>query len=129
MFDKNKSLWCGWAVHDASKLSPPPPASPPPEPFLPCFYFTGDTGWSPLLFAEIAATLCCVTLAALPIGAYEPRWMMAPQHTDPNEAVAIHTALRCRQFITRARVHTRVEFVTPCCAAGNPSACIGERGP
>jgi N-acyl-phosphatidylethanolamine-hydrolysing phospholipase D len=98
--DKNKSLWCGWAVHDASALSAPAsaPASPPtPEPLLPCFYFTGDTGWSPLLFAEIAATLCSVTLAALPIGAYEPRWMMAPQHTDPSEAVAIHTALRCRQ--------------------------------
>lgn len=102
-FDRNKSLWCGWAVHDASSLacspdahSPaPPPALPPPP--LPCFYFTGDTGWSPLLFAEIAATLDSVTLAALPIGAYEPRWFMAPQHTDPGQAVAIHCALRCRQ--------------------------------
>ncbi len=101
--DKNKTLWCGWAVHDVSAL-PSTTASPgslaeptEPAPFLPCFYFTGDTGWSPQLFAEIAASLGSVTLAALPIGAYEPRWMMAPQHTDPGEAVAIHTALRCRQ--------------------------------
>jgi L-ascorbate metabolism protein UlaG (beta-lactamase superfamily) len=75
-FDRNKSLWCGWAVHDVSSLlSTPPPsdvptaALPPP---LPCFYFTGDTGWSPLLFAEIGATLDSVTLAALPIGACGP---------------------------------------------------------
>ncbi len=94
-FDKNKSLWCGYAVHDVSALtSIAPTAAAPP---LPCFYFTGDTGWSPLLFAEVGATLDTVTLAALPIGAYEPRWFMSPQHTDPGEAVAIHKALRCRQ--------------------------------
>ena len=95
-FDKNKSLWCGWAVHDVSSLicSHPPIPSPPP---LPCFYFTGDTGWSPLLFGEVGDTLASVTLAALPIGAYQPRWFMHPQHTDPGEAVEIHKALRCRQ--------------------------------
>jgi L-ascorbate metabolism protein UlaG (beta-lactamase superfamily) len=98
-FDKNKSLWCGWAVHDVSALSSRPTLQSDDHslPSLPCFYFAGDTGWSPLLFNEIGATLHSVTLAALPIGAYAPRWFMAPQHVDPGEAVAIHRALQCRQ--------------------------------
>ena len=99
-FDRNKSLWCGWAVHDVTDLDSSLAllaSSGAVCPPLPCFYFTGDTGWSPLLFAEVGATLDSVTLAALPIGAYEPRWFMSPQHTDPGEAVAIHMALRCRQ--------------------------------
>ncbi|CAF4031043.1 unnamed protein product, partial [Adineta steineri] len=29
-------------------------------------------------------------LSAIPIGAYEPRWMMEAQHVSPDEAVRIH---------------------------------------
>lgn len=49
-------------------------------------FFAGDTGWS-THFDRIRARLGSPALALLPIGAYEPRWFMAPQHQNPQEAV------------------------------------------
>ncbi|MFV9669392.1 MBL fold metallo-hydrolase [Pantoea sp. KXB25] len=71
-FDRNRSLWCGWVVRSAACR----------------FWFSGDSGYSDSL-AEIIARLGPFTLAALPIGAYAPRWFMAGQHMDPDQAVAL----------------------------------------
>lgn len=69
-FDRNKSLWCGWAVHldDFS------------------FLFIGDSGYSQD-FRDINERLGNFDLAAIPIGAYNPRWFMQDVHQNPEEAV------------------------------------------
>ncbi|RZM08081.1 MAG: hypothetical protein EOP67_72270, partial [Sphingomonas sp.] len=53
-------------------------------------WFVGDTGYEDgRIFAQIAARLPAPDVALIPIGAYEPRWFMAPQHVNPAEAVRI----------------------------------------
>ena len=61
-------------------------------------WFAGDTGWGPH-FAEVRARLGAPALALLPIGAYEPRWFMAPVHMNPDEAVRSHLAVGARQSL------------------------------
>ena len=70
LFDRNKSLWAGWMIKwdDFS------------------FYFAGDSGYSDD-FKETAQKLGSPTLAAIPIGAYEPRDFMKAAHMNPEEAV------------------------------------------
>ena len=50
----------------------------------------GDTGYSSVDFQAIGAKFGPIDLGLIPIGAYAPRWFMAPQHVDPDEAVKIH---------------------------------------
>ncbi|KAK6023108.1 hypothetical protein OSTOST_11172 [Ostertagia ostertagi] len=54
------------------------------------FYYSGDTGFCETEFKKIGDQLGPFDLAAIPIGAYKPRWMMKSQHIDPQEAVAVH---------------------------------------
>ena len=70
LLDRNKSLWAGWMIKwdDFS------------------FYFAGDSGYSGD-FKETAKRLDSPTLAAIPIGAYEPRDFMKAAHMNPEEAV------------------------------------------
>ena len=82
LWDRNKTLWCGWVVKHAGFK----------------FYFSGDTGYTPRL-QEIASRLGPPDLAALPIGAYAPRWFMRPQHVDPPEAVQLHRELAVRHSL------------------------------
>lgn len=59
-------------------------------------YFAGDSGFFGG-FKDIGARLGPIDLAFLPIGAYEPRWFMAPVHMNPAEAVRAHQDLRARR--------------------------------
>ncbi len=81
-WDANQTLWGGFVVEHPSLR----------------FYFAGDTGYS-RDFADIAAHFGQIDLAAIPIGAYAPRWFMSPQHVNPAEAVQIHLDLMARQSI------------------------------
>ncbi|MDB4404681.1 MBL fold metallo-hydrolase [bacterium] len=68
--DAHKALWASWAVTGEERR----------------FYFAGDTGYFSG-FEEIGRKLGPFDLAAVPIGAYEPRAMMRESHMNPEEAV------------------------------------------
>ncbi|XP_044533471.1 N-acyl-phosphatidylethanolamine-hydrolyzing phospholipase D [Gracilinanus agilis] len=58
----------------------------------------GDTGYC-TAFEEIGKRFGPFDLAAIPIGAYEPRWFMKYQHVDPEEAVRIHIDVQAKKSI------------------------------
>ena len=62
-------------------------------------WFAGDTGYDGQFFHEIRQKLGAPQLALIPIGAYAPRWFMAPVHCDPAEAVQIHREVGARLSI------------------------------
>jgi L-ascorbate metabolism protein UlaG (beta-lactamase superfamily) len=81
-FDRRRMLWGGHVVE-----------APPGR-----VYFAGDTGY-PSHFREIGRRLGPPDIALLPIGAYEPRWFMAAQHMNPDDAVRAHLDLGARLSI------------------------------
>lgn len=62
-------------------------------------WFAGDTGYDAQLFGEIRARCGAPDLAFIPIGAYEPRWFMAPMHINPAEAVTVHRDVGARRSV------------------------------
>ena len=59
-------------------------------------WFVGDTGYDEPLFRDIRRRLGSPDVALVPIGAYEPRWFMAPMHVNPAEAVRLHRNVGAR---------------------------------
>ncbi|MDX1709014.1 MAG: MBL fold metallo-hydrolase, partial [Desulfobacterales bacterium] len=82
IFGRNKTLWAGWVIQTGDFR----------------FIFVGDTGYAPH-FKEIGEKLGPFDLAAIPIGAYEPRWFMKYHHVNPEESVQIHKDLRSKQSV------------------------------
>ena len=81
----NKSLWGGYAVWSGKHR----------------FYFAGDTGYTDNIpiFRQIGKKYGPFDLSAIPIGAYEPRFMMEAQHVSPDEAVLIHSEVQSKRSI------------------------------
>jgi L-ascorbate metabolism protein UlaG (beta-lactamase superfamily) len=69
-FDRNRALWGGFVLRAGGAR----------------IYFAGDTAYGSF-FRDVRLRLGSIDLALLPIGAYEPRWFMQPQHMNPEEAV------------------------------------------
>jgi N-acyl-phosphatidylethanolamine-hydrolysing phospholipase D len=55
-------------------------------------FFCGDSGYFEG-FRDIGQRFAPFTASLLPIGAYEPRWFMAPAHMNPEEAVQTYIDL------------------------------------
>ncbi len=81
-FDRNLRLWAGWVIQGKDKK----------------IYFGGDSGYFPG-FQTIGTRLGPFDLAALPIGAYKPRWFMSAVHMDPAEAVRAYLDLKAKIFV------------------------------
>jgi L-ascorbate metabolism protein UlaG (beta-lactamase superfamily) len=62
------------------------------------FFFAGDTGYSKD-FINLGEKFGQFHLAALPIGAYAPRWFMKDAHVNPEEAVMIHQDIKNRYSV------------------------------
>ena len=81
-FDAAEALWSGFMIeHQGMGV-----------------LFAGDSGDGPH-WSEIRERLGRPNLALLPIGAYDPRSLMAAVHMDPEEAVSAHQALQARRSV------------------------------
>ena len=80
--DDNDALWSSWAVVGAERR----------------IYFAGDTGYSDG-FARIGEVFGFFDLAAVPVGAYEPRAMMRASHMAPDEAVKAALDVRASRAV------------------------------
>ncbi|MFD5385724.1 MBL fold metallo-hydrolase [Streptomyces sp. NPDC127074] len=78
--DTCRSLWGGWVITAPGGRR---------------VYFAGDTGYGHW-FRQIGRRYPGIDVALLPIGAYEPRWMLKGVHTDPEDAVRAHQDLGAR---------------------------------
>ncbi|ETN44168.1 uncharacterized protein HMPREF1541_10718 [Cyphellophora europaea CBS 101466] len=104
-FDRNATLWSSWTISSGGKS----------------LYFAGDTGyrtvpkasrhdeddwsekWSHLptcpAFKEIGKLRGPFDLGLIPVGAYDPRFIMSPMHASPRDAVEIFRDTKCRQAL------------------------------
>ncbi len=82
LFDQNKTLWCSWAIIAPSGK----------------YYFTGDTGYSPIIFKKIGDEFEYFNLAIVPIGAYEPKFLQK-YHTTPEQAIKIGMDLNASNMV------------------------------
>ena len=107
--DRNQTLWGGWVIeHPALR-----------------FFFTGDTGYSPD-FKEIARRFGSFDLAAIPIGAYAPRWFMGPFHVEPGGGRANPSRSASPLLAGHTLGHVRDDRRTAGRTAGCAAAGTGE---
>ena len=83
LFSGNSTLWAAWVVKTPGFN----------------FYFCGDSGYYAPIFKEVGKKMGPFDLAAIPIGAYEPRWFMKDKHVNPEEAVQVHLDLKAKRSV------------------------------
>lgn len=85
LFSKNQTLWGAFYLKGTQS-----------EPWS--FIHLGDTAYS-TDFKEIGKQVGPIDLAAIPIGAYEPKSFMSKAHVDPDDAVKIFTDLNAASAV------------------------------
>lgn len=81
-WDRDDALWGGYVIKGPEGTA----------------YHSGDTGfWD--RFEEIGKRAGSIDWAMLPIGAYEPRWFMNPQHMDPDESAKAAMMMGAKNFV------------------------------
>jgi N-acyl-phosphatidylethanolamine-hydrolysing phospholipase D len=80
--DTNRAHWCGWRIESSHGS----------------LWHAGDSGYCPA-FREIGERYGSVDLGMIPIGAYQPRWVMKSMHMNPEEAVRVFVETRCRRAL------------------------------
>ncbi|OXV11639.1 hypothetical protein Egran_00600 [Elaphomyces granulatus] len=102
-FDRDKTLWSSWYVESGGRK----------------VYFAGDTGYRAVpelpegvddygadhdypicpAFKQVGEYKGPFDLGLIPIGAYQPRWIMSPMHADPHDAVNIFRDTGCKRAL------------------------------
>ncbi|KAF2153235.1 Zn-dependent hydrolase/oxidoreductase [Myriangium duriaei CBS 260.36] len=103
-FDKSHTLWASWSVESGGQK----------------LWFGGDTGYRSVpelpegeddygekhsklphcpAFAEIGKLRGPFNLGLIPIGAYDPRYIMSPMHANPFDSVNIFKDTRCKKAL------------------------------
>jgi N-acyl-phosphatidylethanolamine-hydrolysing phospholipase D len=101
-FDKGHTLWCSWAIESGGKK----------------VWFGGDTGYRAVpelpkdvddygpeyahlphcpAFKQIGDLRGPFDLGLIPIGAYDPRFIMSPMHANPFDSVNIFVDTKCKK--------------------------------
>ncbi len=81
-WDRNDGLWGGYVVRGPEGVA----------------YHAGDTAYFDD-FGDIGARCGPIDWAMLPVGAYEPRWFMQPQHMNPDDALEAFARLGARTLV------------------------------
>ena len=89
--DRNKTLWGGFVIHPTSGNKDSEENRD--------IYFAGDTGYGPFIDRIVSEYPSGFRFGLLPIGAYEPSFMMKEVHMSPDEAVQAFKELKIKQGI------------------------------
>ena len=90
--DRDKTLWCGYSVVTE-------PESDAAAKMTRKLLFPGDTAWFDGLDHLVGQVYGPFDVAAIPIGAYEPREFMKRNHINVDEAVRMKDALQARNAV------------------------------
>lgn len=83
VLDRNRMLWGTFVINTKEGA----------------IIFIGDTGYDNKIYKNIGEKYENIILSIIPIGAYEPRYIMQNSHVNPYESILIHQDLRSKKSL------------------------------